>query len=97
MSKEEQINRILNSGTIIVVAAAIFFVTAILLYPKFPRGYWIAAVLFVLFGSEHLFNFISRIDSGLFSLVSSVAMKRVIALLVSFAFVVSTWLVVDGI
>lgn len=96
MSKDEQIDRILNSWAVIVAVAPVFFVSAFLLYPKFPGGYWIAAVLFALFGSRHLFEIIGKSDSDLFGLVSSVLMRRVMALLVPFAFVVLTWFVVDG-
>lgn len=96
MSKEKQIDNILNSGTTIIVGAALFFIFSVFLYSTFPEGYWIAAALFILFGSKHLYGFISRRDSDVLGLISSVAMKRIIAFLAPLLFAVLTWFIIDG-
>ncbi|BFM11392.1 hypothetical protein R50072_15450 [Simiduia litorea] len=82
----------LKQGYVIVLASMLFFVLALVFYPKYPDGYWIAASLFVIFGSEFVFGYLKNHPIAA-NRIQGVFAQRALSLAVCTSIVCVTWVV----
>jgi len=96
MTGNPWIDKYLGGGVIIILSLLLYLVFSLLLYSEMPTIFWFVSAFFVLFQSEHIYNFIGRSGFKVFGFLLGKIWHRFIACFTPAVVVVFTWWFASG-